>query len=430
MNTKHNCLIPTYCLLAVICLGFFFGCKKADIKSVPPVPPVPPVVTDITGKIYAVIDDSISMVDANSGRKMWSTFDALLFNSTDAPLEYSDGAVFYGGMYGMGCYDAVSGHGKYQAGRGDPSAGNSSEYRVAAFVDDSLAILTNPTGVFMGGATLYCLNKFTGKGRWNQPADVNINGLYEYNPIPVIVNNKVVTLVKEWSGNFKITCFDPLTGAQIWETDYNPYLSVYLKANNGNVYCPTGQTVWCYSGADGSMLWQTTLTTPTSSQYASSWFDDKYLYIARINSDKSYSFSVLDKTSGAIISTSSLSPAAGGGALHFACLYKNGTLYVSDYGGTPVYNGTLYAYDFATLTLKWSYQFQWESTPPTAPIITDKYIMFPGGLGKTVDPNATSATMLFLTLNGKLAKTVKYGGQNTSKYLYVDNGVVYGNDPY
>ncbi len=414
-------------LACLICTGLF-SCNKhsehnTTLQNVG--------VGALSGSFYVDVDDSIIMWNAKTGVKVWDVKDDYGYGSYLNPMVYDAGTVYTGGSAGIKGYNAQTGAGVWEASFYDPSVGDGSDYRIPAFINDSLALVTSSTGVYIGGSQLYCYNKLTGSRKWQTQIDSNINGFAEFNPIPLNVNNKLVVVVKEWSSNFKICCYDPLTGKQLWQTDWNPYVSPLLKTSAGNVYSLQAATVWEYSGNDGSMVWQTTMDVTPGSEYTNSFFDDKYVYINRINPDKTYTMFVLNKFTGVVISKTPI-PLGPKGQAHLTCHYQNGVLYVSDYNNnTSDYDATLYAYTFPGMQLKWSYNFTSVSTPPNPPVITDQYVVFPGSLDKTLSKTNPTGEMIFLDLNGKLVNTVRFPGTNTSKFVYVDDkGTAYAPDLY
>ena len=424
MNTKHKNLIVGFGL-AVLILSNLYSCSKhADVShSV-----ADSTKTSIPGSIYAIVNDSLQYFNVKTGAKVWSV-PASYYGNPSGPLVFNAGSVYNAGSAGTKCFNGLTGAGVWELNISDPSI-SQFVFAAPAFPNDSVAVVNSSTGVYIGGAMMYGYNKNTGKRMWSTQID-SAGGITDnYFAIPLAVNKKIVVLVKEYSGNFKICCYDPATGKQLWQSDWNPYLSSALKTSGGNIFSLQGATIWGYSGNNGAMLWQTTVPITSGSQYYGSYFDDTNLYISRLNPDGSFSVLTVNKLTGQYLSTTTV-PLAAGALAPYACHYQNGVFYVMDYIDTSTdYNGMLYAYSFPSMQLKWSYKFTWLFSPSRAPVITDRYVVFPVSADKIVNQNSLHAKMVFLDMNGKTVNELKYPGF-TSKFLYIDDaGIPYMTDAY
>jgi len=428
MAARNKIFIICHALTGII-FTILYGCTKhADITH--STTDTTTQKTLITGNIYEAVSDSIKKFDVKTGAILWGVPNSYASFAPTGPLIYNAGGIYNGSAGGTKGYNALTGAGLFQVDTNDPSI-SQYVYEVPAFAGDSLAVINSSTGVYIGAAQMNVFNKITGKKEWSVQIDSGGTITDNYFAVPLAVNNRIVVLQQDASNNYKICCYDPNTGVQVWQSDWNPYLSGALKTSDNNIFSLQGGTIWSYSGTNGTMLWQTTTMVAAGSAYTDSWFDAANIYIAREDAAGSY-YSVLtvNKVTGKVLSTVNV-PLEAGALAHYACHYQDGVFYVMDYIDTNTdYNGVLYAYSFPSMQLKWSYKFTWMFSPYRAPVITDKYVIFPVSAGKVVNQATLAAKMVFLDLNGKLVNEFSYHGF-PSKFLYVDEtGTPYATDVY
>jgi outer membrane protein assembly factor BamB len=406
-------------------LGLCEGCKKSVPKPHDP--------TDTTflpdpGILYMLSDAGLQKIEVSKNVTDWTTQVYEGPGTANCPLDYNAGNIYFGGLGSLAAYNYQTGATNWTNFIPDEAGASvSSDYRQTAY-QDSLVFYTKPTGVYFGGAQLYCAYRDNGQVIWTNQIDSDQYDVIpgDFNGLPYVVNGNVITLTRGYYGNPQITAYNATTGRLVWNSPQNNELSGQLHVTNNYIYYSSNATACCYSTKDGSLLWQTDLQLPTlsySSSTSYTFLDSSKLIVCRNYGGTTNLVREINANTGSMMNSFELDvPEA---HVFWGYGYNNNVLYTVNVinwaSGNNIDSVDVVAFDLGSQLPKWKYNY----TDGTGlfMVVTNNNVIVPGGL---MDSTSLKAQVLFLDFNGKLVKKVAYAGTTANRFMYVDNsGVLY-----
>jgi len=410
--------ISFFASLLLLTSPVFWGCTKSNPSNQPSPNAVDSFQLDANGILYLKVDDTLRRLDVKTGSSDWGTALTYHSGSGQSPLNFDSGYIYQGSIYGLATYNYRTGAMIWMTAIPPEPGSTLGMYRATA-INDSLVFYTGPTGVFFGGGKLYCAYKRSGDVLWETLIDSNSLGFKDFNSIPYLANGKVILLIRDMDGHKRIGCFHAGTGASVWNTTINDDLSSRLLVTDDHIYAAQGQYAYCYSAKDGSLQWRTDMGFSGGEFKNYPFLDHDRLIVARNGPVTSNAIRIFNAINGDQNSSQTFEVPAATDLWRYT--YDKGVLYITSQTTDSV---ELTAYNIDTKSVKWRYRYS--QLGAWSAIVTDKYFIFPSGIGRTPLYENAASQMTFLDLNGSLVKQVPYRGVYTNSMLYVDStGTVY-----
>ena len=342
------------------------------------------------------------------------------------PLSFDSDYFYNGNPSSITCYNSATGSPVWEFWW--LAAANGLSYREPAF-NDSLIFVTSPTNVGGGDANLYCNNKRTGAAKWQVSIDAGYADS-EFNAIPVVNGNNVLTLTRDQNDQKYLTAFSVQNGSMVWSVPVDNSMHSKLMLSAGKIYSAYGPLAVCYDASNGQLLWQTNIdmNVPAGDRsYTYNFIDGNTLIVVDILSNTDYKILQIQTATGAIVKSSDLTisttyPSAPFYQLpaQLNCAYSKNTLYIASFYSVDSLD--ILSYNITTMSQNWKQRFGTSLDDEDAPVLTDKFLMFP--INEQIN-NSTQTNMVVLDLNGKLIKELPFTTLYTTVFDYVENGVVY-----
>ena len=379
---------------------------------------------NLNGMFYINAEGMFIKLNPASDSIYWTSEVLSLANSYHNPIAFDSSYFYFGNYNSLFCYSANAGLPVWSFSW--YAFNDAITYREPAF-KDSLIFFTSPTSMW-DNSYLFCKNKVTGKGYWSQQID---NGYVSigFNSIPVVYNNKVITLTRDQNNHKYITAYSVQNGALQWSTAVGDSTSSKLWVTEGKICSAYGSEAICLNASTGQFLWKTKLDIP-SSWFTYNFIEDGKLVIVKVLSNSSYKILRLEIGNGTLISLQTID---------VPTTYASNPQHISPvgccYGGNKLYIASFYSFDSLDI---FSYNLQnekrlWQIRLPAsiqaeqAPLLTDKYVIFP--INNNYNGPSLSY-MVFLDLSGKLVKKLPFKFRDTNGFVYKENGVTYTQPPY
>jgi eukaryotic-like serine/threonine-protein kinase len=347
-------------LFSIVLILTLSSCSKKDDPT-----------ATINGTVYIGNYDGVFYaLDAITGDKKWQV---QMPDGISSAATYADGLVYIScwnkKIYAL---DATSGTKKWEFLHGKSN-------------DFSAPMVVNGLIYLGGGTKLYCLDASSGVKKWEFEGD----GIYDWQASPTVVGGVVYGIIRgNTGGKYGMYALDAITGVKKWGPKTDVYLSESSPAvANGIVYAGTelngfvaidasnGTTKWRFGSINGFNISDSSPTISNGLAFFGTIKDKKLYAIDAITGVKKWDF----LTGGAIYS----SPIASNGIVYFGS---------SDY--------KLYALDATTGVNKWEVmpqQFEWVES---SPVIFNGLVYV--GVGKSVYAyDAASGTQKWSFLSGR-----------------------------
>jgi len=397
--TKINFIISCIVLPVVI----LSSCSKPgdSVNPTPPhtdtviitPPPAPTLDTSVKGFLYMSLDNALTKINLETKSVVWQKY---LYHGDHNGMEFNNGYLYHGDYSGLTCYNPVTGNRVWEFGWVSYYSNNTfSRYAFS----DSLIFAVSATTAY-DVSSLYCLNKRTGTLVWKNKIDTATWALGGYACAPQVDNDKVIVLVRDYSGHVKLVAYNIWTGQRVWDAGINDQLTLNFKVDNGKIYS-TGHNVFCYDAATGNLVWQKTIPLAPlySGLYAlTSFIDGNKIIIAGSPTAATCAVLTLDKNTGAILSNQPINKEVG------SCMYRDNVFYL----GYPDSNYfSLTAYNISDMSAKWTYKH----TAYYPQTVTSKNIIITG----------VDSAVKVLDLNGNLVKRTPAMGTYFGSFIYIDS---------
>ncbi len=408
---------PLRKLIFPLSMLVLIGCTQVGDDTRDPDPSVSP-----NGMLYIDVIGDFMKLDPSKDSVYWRAPIPQYFNSSGNPMTFDSGYFYHGNHMSITCFRTSTGGVAWS--HSWLAFSDAYTYREPAF-KDSMVFFTYPTSAWDHGYLL-CMNKKTGGLYWK--IQIDSGGVYtSFNGVPVISGDKVVCMTRNANDQIVLKAFLAKTGQLVWATaPINASIRNKFWEKNGRIYTAYGNDAVCYDAATGQELWKTSIQDP-SYHYSYNFLDNDKMVVVRVISNITYKVIQLSLASGTVIQSQQLilpSTYASFSQLiaPLGISYQNNKLYVAHYYSIDSLD--IYAHDVNTLSQLWTKRFANHLLTGQAPVLSDKYLIFPIN-DKYNTPSQDTSKMIFLDLSGNLLKKIPYNTIYTDKLVYEENGVFY-----
>jgi outer membrane protein assembly factor BamB len=403
-------------LLCPILFIIFSSCSENNSDPKPD-----PVKDNPMGMLYINIVGQYMKLDASNDSIYWKAQTLYLFNSYRNPMTFNSDYFYHGNYTSMTCYSAVTGLPAWSFSW--LAFNDAISYHAPAF-NDSLIFFSSPTSVWDHGS-LYCKNKKTGAFVWQVPIDsgeVDIN----FNGIPVLNSDKVLTLTRNQNNEKHLTAFSIRNGTWLWSTPVSDGTASKWWLLDGRLYSAYGPEAVCLDASTGKLLWETNMNTPNAA-WTYNFLDGDKLIVVKVLNNTNYKILQIQKSNGAITSTKDLTiPTTYAPQTQMiaplGCSYGDNDLYFASFNDLDSLD--ILSYNITDMTQQWKKRFANSYFTGEPPILTDKYLIFPvNDQYNAPDPNHSN--VIFLNHSGELVKKIPFDAAYVDGFVYKEDGVIY-----
>lgn len=399
-----------------LCMLVLIGCTQAGDDTPGPDPSGSP-----NGMLYVNVVGEFMKLEPSTDSVYWRAPILIYNNSSGNPMTFDSGFFYFGNYMSMTCYRASTGSMVWT--HSWLAFSDAYTYREPAF-KDSLIFFTYPTSVWDHGY-LMTMNKKTGAYYWKRQIDSG--GVFtSFNGIPVVSGDKVICMTRNANDQSVLKAFNTLTGQEAWATPVNFSMQNKLLEKNGKLFSAYANEAVCFDATNGQVLWKTDIRNPIY-KYTYNFIENDKLVVVRVLNNYEYQVIQLNLNSGTVISSQHISLLTTYASFSqliapLGCSYRNNKLYLAHY--YSIDSMDMYAFDASNVSQLWTKRFANSLLTGLAPVLTDKYLIFPIN-DQYNGPTPEKSTMIMLDLSGNVVKKVPFRSVYTDKMVYEENGVVY-----
>lgn len=412
--TKFSKLILLLCPILFV---VFSRCSENN----DPEPEPEPDKDNPKGMLYINIVGQYMKLDASNDSVYWQAPTLYLFNSYRNPMTFNSDYFYHGNYTSMTCYSAVTGLSAWSFSW--PAFGDAVSYQWPAF-NDSLIFFSSPTSVWDHGA-LYCKNKKTGASFWQVPIDSGEVDT-DFNGVPLLNGDKVISLTRNQNNEKHLTAFSIRTGDRLWSTPVGDKTASKWWLLDGRLYSAYGPEALCLDAATGKLLWETDINAPDAA-WTYNFFDAGKLIVVKVLNNTDYKILQIQQSNGTITSTKDLAIPTTYAAqtqmiAPLGCAYGDNDLYIASFNDIDSLD--ILSYDITGMKQQWKKRLANSLFTGEAPILTDKYLVFPTN-DQYNSPDPAHSNMIFLDHAGELVKKVPFHSTYVDGFVYKEDGIVY-----